>query len=262
MSNTPSQIGAEIADGIDEALQLERTIRRFATGGGLIPSTSPEFAAEIMRRNYLGPADAEKFFGVNPLLQDPAALHEVPWNKETLEALSETHILVAMPSLSILDMRRIVVRRYTGLLARFRGREKVLFYDQDAYDTMAFARDKGEVRWQLIRKESVDRTFSKPWNEQVWYLNATEVPPYAQTVVYAMIGHYLKTGERLFEKTRVRTADTCPDKRRVHVGDFDVMGLDIGFFTDERRDATLGIGSEQRPWTSPLPKKEPIIPST
>lgn len=244
MNNTPSQIGAEIADGIHEnlklaaGLELEKIIGHFANGMSL-PSTSPEFAEEIMDRNYLGPDDARTFFGVSPTFRKSATLLEVPWDEETLITFSHSHILVAMPPLSILDMRTIVTKRY---------RKERLFYPQDDYDHMAFAMDEGEVNWQLVRKEPVEKSMCKLWSHQEWLLSPNETVPSTQEIAYIMLGHYLKTGKRLFEKTTVRTDDVCPNKYRVHIGNNDDMGFDIGTFPDELTDTTLGIAAKQKPW--------------
>jgi hypothetical protein len=244
MNNTPSQIGAEIANDIHEnlelaaSLELEKIIGHFANGMRL-PSTSPEFAEEIMDRNYLGPADAAKFFGVSPTFRKSTALSEVPWDEETLITFSQTHILVAMPPLSILKLRTIVTKRYGG---------ERLFYKQDDYDHMAFAMDEGEVSWRLLRKTPVEKSLCKLWSHQEWLLSPTETVPSTQVIVYVMLGHFLKTGERIFEKTTVRTDDICPNKRRAHAGNYDDMGFDIGFFPDELPDPTLGIAAEQKPW--------------
>ena len=184
-----------------------------------------------------------KFFGVTPEIREHDALKKVPWNAEALLTLSETHILVAIPPLSILDMRTISDKRY---------RNQHLFYPQDDYDKKPFARDEGEIGWQLIRRTPVEGSFGKTWNYQQWLLGVTEELPCTQVLVYAMVGHFLNTGERLFEKDTVRTADICVDKRRVYVGNFKKgEGLDINFYPDDKFDQTLGLAAMQRTRTLP-----------
>ena len=46
-------------------------------------------------------------------------------------------------------------------------------------------------------------------------------------MVYTIIGHYLATGERLFEHIYVRTSSVDSGGRRVGVGRFDSRGLDV-----------------------------------
>ena len=180
-------------------------------------------------------------------MRGSSTLAEVPWSEETLLALCDSHVLVATPLLSILNLRTIVRRRYNGVS---------LFYKQDDYDKMPFAMDSGEIDWRLVRKDPAEKSLGKLLKEQEWLLGATEAIPDIQVMVYLMVAHFLNIGERLLEKTTVRTANVCPDGRRVYIGNFDDMGFDINFYEDHHMDATLGIGAEQRPWTAPPQRRK------
>src|SRR5262249_53752582 len=152
--------------------------------GGFEPTTSQKRAREIMSRNFFGVEEAIKHFGVNPTRQQTAMLSEVPFSEEVLTACKDTHILVAVFPISILEIRGRVDRK--------------LFYShEDAwYNKQAFAKDKGETAWALIRKTPVPNSTSKTWPEQQALLTKDEETPTARVMVYTIIGHYLATGER------------------------------------------------------------------
>ncbi|MFA5189430.1 MAG: hypothetical protein WC740_01815 [Verrucomicrobiia bacterium] len=131
----------------------------------------------IMGRNFFGVEEAIKHFGVNPSAEQLAALSEIPFSEARLREVKDTHVLVAVVPLSILDIRGKVER-------------KLFFKHEDAwYNEESFAKERGEAGWQLVPKTPVDSEKHT-----------------AQVMVYAIIGHYCATGERLFEHAYVRTS--------------------------------------------------------
>lgn len=205
--------------------------------------TSQILARKIMGENYFGIGEAMDYFGVNPTKQQLAYLAEVPFSKETLVACKDTHVLVAIFSLSIIDIRSIVDKS-----------EQNLLYNRDWYDKQVFAQDKGDVGWQLVRKTPVEKSTSKEWNEQRTLLSTNEEVPNTRVLVYTVIGHFLVTGERLFEHIYVRCADIDsfgPAGMRVIVGDFRDDVLQIARQHRDRVDDYMGISSakkHERPW--------------
>ena len=181
------------------------------------PSTSQKLAREIMGKNFFGIEEAIKHFGVNATKQQLAALAEIPFSEEVLKSCKDTHVLVAVFPLSILDICDITRKL----------ENQTLFYKQARYNKKAFAKDKGEVGWQLVRKEPIADSTSKTWNEQLELLSKDEGTPTVQIVVYTMIGHFLNTGERLFEKIYVLTSSLGLVDLVVCDSPFDYIGLRV-----------------------------------
>ncbi len=213
---------------------LAAKVVRLIQNGGFEATTSQQRAREIMGRNCFGVEEAMKYFAVNPTRQQLAVLSEIPFSEATLNECKDTHVLVAVFSLSILEIRGRV--------------ESKLFYSHDGawYNSQAFAQAKGEVGWHLVRKTPVPNSTSKNWNEQQVLLTQDEATPPAQVMVYTVIGHYLATGERLFRGLYVRCSDVDSYGRRVCVGSFFGYGLGVGNDWDARRDGPLGLASSRK----------------
>ena len=163
-------------------------------------------------------------------------LHQVPFTAEVLKACKDTHILIAVFPLSILDIRDIVKKLPN----------QTLFYNQDWYNKEAFAKDKGEISWQLVRKTPIPDSTKKTWGEQQTLLAKEEETPKAQVMVYTIIGHFLATGERLFEKVYVRCIDFGSDGFHVDVGGFGGGGLSVDLWSDDGRDVVIGVSSARK----------------
>jgi hypothetical protein len=211
-------------------------IAQFMVSGGFEPTTSQKLAREIMGRNFFGIEEAMKHFGVNPSKQQLAYLAEIPWSEEVLRACKDTHVLIATFALSVLDVRGIA-----------RKLDQTLFYNQeDWYDKQAFAAYKGEIGWQLVRKEPIANSTSKTWNEQQALLSKDEETPNARVVVQTAIGHFLATGERLFEKVYVRCVDLDSGGHRVCVGHFDAEGLHVRYCWDDRQSDRVDVSAARK----------------
>jgi hypothetical protein len=226
---------SDIANRINNEPAFLSQLAIFAKNGGFEPSTSQKKAREIMGTNMFGIEDAIKHFGVNPSKAQLAALGEVPFSEETLEACKATHVLVAVFPMSILDIR-----------AKVKGELWQAFYDQSWYNKEAFAKDRGEIGWHLIRKTPVENSTNKTWNDQQVLLGKDDETPKAQVMVYTIIGHYKATNERLFEKVWVRCSDLTSDGARVHVGHFGAKGLYVSYYWDGDRDDDLGLASARK----------------
>lgn len=226
----------EVATRINTDPAFVANIAQLMVNGGYEPSTSQKLAREIMGKNFFGIEKAIKHFGVNATKQQLAYLAEVPFSEEVLKSCKDTHVLVAVFPLSILDIR--------GITRKLEN--QTLFYSQDWYDKQSFAKDKGEVNWQLVRKVLIANSTSKTWNDQQALLSKDEETPTARIVVYTMVGHFLATGERLFEKIYVRCVDLDSDGDRVYVGLFDSEGLCVCTWDDDRRIDVLGLSAARK----------------
>jgi hypothetical protein len=225
---------------IEEALQMpindpdmRKRLVRFWNSGGY-ESTTTQKLARAIGIPIFGIEEAIQHFGVKPTRAQLSALAEVPFTEAELREVKDTHILVAAFPLSILEIRDKVER-------------KLFCSHEDAwYNKQVFAKDHGEARWQLVRKTLVSNSTSKTWAEQQALLIKNEEVPTAQVMTYTIIGHFLATHERLFEKIYVRTSDVDSDGLRVDVGFFDSDGLNVDIYWDDNRDDDLGMASARK----------------
>ena len=132
----------EVAARINSDPIFVANIARLMVKGGYESSTSQNNAREIMGKNFFGIKEAIKHFGVDPTDLQLADLAEVPFSDKVLRSCNDTHVLVAVFPLSILDIRGISKKQF----------DRSLLCSQDWYDMEPFAMDKGEVGWQLVRK--------------------------------------------------------------------------------------------------------------
>ncbi len=224
-----------VANRINSDPDFLQDLALFARNGGYQPSASQKRARRIMGSNFFGVEEAMRHFGVKPSKQQLASLTEIPFALEVLIANKDTHVLVAVFPLSILDVRSKVSASN-------------LFYNQDWYNRERFAKTKGELGWRLIRKKPVANSTNKTWREQQVLLSQDEETPKAQVVVYTTIGHFLATGERLFEEVYVRCSDLDSNGPHVHVlvGVFDAGGLYVNYHRDNDRNSFLGASSARK----------------
>ncbi len=210
--------------------ELATKVVRLIEHGGFEASTSQKSAREIMGKNFFGTEEAIKYFGVNPSKGQLDFFAGVPFPEEVLRFVKNTHILVAVFKMSVLDIRLCVIDK--GLL----------FFKQDWYNSMAFAKDKGEVGWQLIRKTPVAGSINRTWGWQKALLAENEETPTAQVMVYSIIGHFLANGEKLFIDVYVRTSSLDSVGNNVSVGIFDFLGLTVCSGRGEK-NGCIGLAS-------------------
>ena len=151
-----------------------------------------------------------------------------------LRECKDTHILVAVFPMSILDIRGNVPS------------DQCLFCNQDWYNKETFAKDHGEAAWRLVRKTPVTNSTSKTYDEQQALLAENEETPTARVMIYTIISHFLVTGERLFKNIYVRCSDVGPDGSRVCVGYFDSYGLGVAYYWDGDRHDGIGVASARK----------------
>ncbi len=226
------ELAKRVIDSKDN--ELAAKVVRFIQNGGFEATTSQKQAHEIMGKNIFGIEEAVQHFGVKPTRAQLSALAEVPFTEAELRECKNTHILVAVLPMSILDIRGKV------------SRNQRLFYDQDWYNKEAFAKDCGEAAWHLVRKTPVKNSTSKTWNEQQALLAENEEMPTARVMIYTIIGHFLVTGERLFENIYVRCSDVDSGGDRVYVGDFASGGLGVSGHWGGNRDDGIGVASARK----------------
>ena len=222
----------KVVDSKDNDLAMK--VVQLIQDGGFEPSTS-QSRARATGIPVFGVEEAIRHFGVNPSTEQLARLSEIPWSEEVLLSMKDTHILVAVFPLSILDIR--------GKVSSSAPR---LFSNADWYSKESFARARGECGWQLVRKTPVPGSMYKTWNEQQALLANNEETPTAQVMVYTIIGHFLATGERLFEKSYVRCSDLDSDGQRVYVGGFDFRRLLVSYCWDDNPRDNTGLSGSRK----------------
>lgn len=196
-------------------------------------------AHEIMGTNFFGIGEAIRYFGVNPLCEELDALADVPFTQTSLAECQESHILVAVFPLSMVGISERV--------------ESTLFKGHNAsWCTMGvpwvFTLDRGGVSWHLVRKTPAVDSISKSWDER-WILPAAinEYTPSARIMTYTIIGHFLSTGERLFEGVYVQCPDLGSECDHICIGCFDADGLGITELYSGYHDAKTGVASARKP---------------
>jgi hypothetical protein len=190
--------------------------------------------ARLIGIPMFGVQEAIQHFGVKPTKSQLAALSVIPFSEAELREVKDTHILVATLPLSVVDIKGRV--------------DRSLFYSkEDAwYQKEAFAKDKGQAGWHLVRKTIVPNSTSKTYPEQQSLLAENEETPSARVMVYTVIGHYLATGERLFSNIYARCSDLDSNGSRVNVGYFDSDGLNVYCYWDDCRIVYFGVASSRK----------------
>jgi hypothetical protein len=198
-------------------------------------------ARDIMGKNYLDLNWGIDTYKVSLRPRQMAYMKEVGYSESTLIAYKDTHILAAVMPIAIVG-----VCAKTAVMKLPNG-QKSFFYKQDWYDRQAFANEVGQIEWRLVRKTRVEDSTSKKWSDQQALLDGkVEETPTAQVMVYTIIGHFLNTGERLFEKVYVRTSSLDSGGGRVYVGGMDAYGLVVNNNWDNNTRGNLGVSSSRK----------------
>lgn len=213
--------------------ELAKKLVTFIRTGGYEPTVSQKTARAILGPNYIGVEKSIEHLKVTPSKADLKVLEEVPFSEAELEACKETHILVAVLPLSVMGLWE---------------RTKHLFYAKDDpwYRTQAFAKDKGQAGWHLVRKDIVPNSTSKTWQEQQALLGKDDETPTARILIYAVILTFLATGVKLLPNIYARVSDVGSDGYRVLVGFFFDDGLYVNDHWDGGRNAYLGVSSSRK----------------
>lgn len=196
-------------------------------------AVSQKTARIVMGNSYLGIEHAVEHLKVVPSKADLRALKKIPFSRVVLEVCKNTHILVAVFPLSILDIQNRVNR--------------LLFYFKDDpwYCKKSFAKNKGQAHWALVR--IVPNSTSKTWQEQQSLLGKDEETPTARVLVYTVILTYLATGIELLPRCiYVRVNDLDSVGLHVDIG-FNDCGIVISSWADDSRINRIGVSSVRRP---------------
>jgi hypothetical protein len=180
------------------------------------PTPSHKAAKEIMGNNYFGPEDVAKYLGVRPTRKQLSALAEIPYSKATLLECKNTHLLIAVFPMSLMEM---LSNKLFAAVFDTEAAEKT----KKEFRNQMFALDPGEIGWCLVRKSPEKDSLQKEWIQQLQILGEKNRVASARVVVYAIVSHFLKTGERLFNDgyVHLRCVETeAISNRRVTVVPF------------------------------------------
>ncbi|HEB01469.1 MAG TPA: hypothetical protein ENI16_00540 [Candidatus Portnoybacteria bacterium] len=214
-------LGPEEAQAVIESRNniLATKVVNFIRQHGFEPTTPQRIARHIMgRENFLGVEHAiECFGGVNLTKKQLLKLAEVPYSEATLEQYKDSHVLVAVPPISILDMEKS------------EGKYPFAWRTDDWYKNQPFAKKRGQVGWHLIRKGLVSDSVGKPWSQQKKLLGENEEIPEARVILYTDIG-LQSLAESFFFGELAYCADTASSKNgvfQIFIGYFGLEQLRI-----------------------------------
>lgn len=206
-----------------------------ASNGVYQPSKSQKAAKEIMGNNFFGIEDATEHLNIRPTRTQLAMLSEVPFSEETLRACKNTHVLVARFPMSILGM-------FANKLLR-----KFFCIDNSGkepwFKKHGFSWNEGLVGWYLVCKNPAADSYNKDWVGQLAQFGSKSDPAPASVAVYAALGHFLKTGKKMFEVGMARCAELDINGRRITVGPFKDDGLRMQAWWDDVKYYETGSAS-------------------
>lgn len=123
-------------------------------------------------------------------------------------------------------------------IQRLREKHRHLFYPNDFLASAKFAKETDSWRWRQLRLDPIEPDLTFP--EQEKQLANGDKPAAARELVTFLVLHFLTTGERL-DLDRWRCQDIVPSGKRVIVGPFSPMGLDIGSVPDYRTSPGIAL---------------------
>jgi hypothetical protein len=229
---------------IDSVIADEQVASRMANlliNKGYELTASQATAREIMDKNFFGIEEVQKHFGLTLSKRQIAYMTEVPFSEKTLHECKDTHILVAYIPVSIVSVRA----KTAGVKLPKNHR---MFYKEDWYDKDEVGNSVSALEWHLIRKTSVPDSKPMTWTQQREMVDATNIDriPEADVMVYTIIGHFLETGVRLFEKECVRTSTLELGGSHVVVGYFDSKGLRVKTWNDNFSHEHHGVSDGRK----------------
>lgn len=210
---------------------------------GYQPNRAQLRAEQIMGSNMFGIRDAIETFGVYPSREQLSRLAVIKTPKgriitETeLKQCKNTHILVAVFRVWPLAVTAGFLHNHMFYTASSHR----LFHEGN------FSINLEEEGWYLIRKTGTPKSANKEFIEQIQILGLQGEIPKMHTFAYAMVGHFVKTDERLFIHQSVRCA-TDPLQRpgsRITIGFRENDGLWLGETQDSEASKLVVLASMQ-----------------
>jgi hypothetical protein len=194
-------------------------------------------AQEIMGENFVGPKEIKNIYGV-----DSQKFPLVPFNENQLIANKDSHVLIATFPISILNIKKVFGK-------------KIFFWEKSAwYNDEPFAKDRGRIGWELVKKSPTEASTDKTLTEQIKLLKKGGIIPTAQTMVYAIATYYAITDKFLLGQFSVRTSSQNLKGSPVEVGVVREEWIIVNCSSESRKSTLLGLAEAIR--SDPFPQKE------
>ncbi len=126
--------------------------------------SSQKCAREIMGSSYFGLEECYAYYGIIPSKEQSASLMLVPYPADVLEAVKESHILVAMCPFVMYDIFKHIQKM--GNSAAYK-----LMIAQEGTDVNSLLSFSGKENWFLIRKNPVPGSLGKIYRRQMEMLS-------------------------------------------------------------------------------------------
>jgi hypothetical protein len=177
------------------------------------PVTEHE-ASLIMGRNFFGVDQGIDHLHSIPDERNIGLLAKIPFSRELLQSCSKTHMLVAVPPVSIMDMKDMI------------GSPVLNFEFCTESDSAPFLLDKDSASWQLILKWCIPWSLGTTHNEQLRLAGAVEKIPVARDLMYALaVNTILHPDEKFTDPLFMRCKGITNYPREVAIVGGDSSGL-------------------------------------
>lgn len=208
----------------------------------MMSSINPQWlrAREIMGENFFGAEEAGQHFGVSGSRttgpREFQKLAKIPFSEEVLIDCKDTHILVAVFPLSLLDLLRVFEAE------RFTFRHSFL-------DGNPLLMKKGaETGWYLLPKKLDEKFFRKDWGQQNKERARYQEVLSTSVVVYVMAASWLHQRAILYKDHDVRTVSTTYGHNNTHVSVcLGSGGLLLSDIHDTEAQVKLGLAVCRKP---------------
>ena len=213
---------------------------------------------ELFENDFIGIEEVEKFTG-RPLTPEEKRIAEEKWQKkieeqgltkEGLEQLKQEGFMVVL-RVGALAGKEKKDKEMPVTIKNLR-KKFPLFYNQDWYNNEQFVDEAlSGLDWGIVKKELLDETRSKNWDEQQEILKT-----WAEThgvdekfvrrrtpteVAYDILAYFQARNQRILEKDWDWTSVQSSDGRFVDVGVFGSVGLYVDSDARDDRNSYLGV---------------------
>ena len=162
-------------------------------------------------------------------IQIPERIPEISFEKSSLEAKKNTHLLLFCPS-HFSDGTPITIKTIREKIEKLAG--KPCFYNQDWYLNEQFINKPLEIKWLLVSKSILDESRAMPADKVVstYRLNS------AVELTFAFFANYfVNDGEKLWNNDYVWCSDVDDKGDQIYVGRYtDASGLNADGFEIHR----------------------------
>jgi hypothetical protein len=219
---------------------LQKGCPKVGDNGEMVTNQLPEgheLARIILGDDYITPEEVAKAYGLSYTDEQLGHFESTLPDVETILWLRANGcMLIAGPptEMSLLEVRELENKLF---YSRWYAKSKEKFTKTDVVQV-------GE--WLTIRREAVQNSLDKTWEEQQDLITEVEHVPNASEVSYAVTAYFKVRGIYLLKDVYVRTSSVDADGNHVCVGIFDEGGLSVNHDWDDNRLSYIGISSARK----------------